>query len=223
MEDFAQARTAMVESQIRPNDVTDYQLLDALNEIPRERFVSASRRAIAYIDEDVLLKAADGNEPARYLMEPMPFAKLVQVAEIKPDDLVLDIGCGTGYSSAVLSRLADSVVALESDEELAAAANETLPELEIGNVAVVTGPLNKGYAGEGPYDVIILNGSVSEVPEALFKQLKEGGRLVAIVAENGRSQAWLYVCHGGRTSGRPAFGASAKPLPGFEREVGFVF
>ena len=223
MEDFAQARTAMVESQVRPNDVTDRRLLAALTEIPRERFVPAARRAIAYIDEDILLKPADAERPARYLMEPMPFAKLVQLADVKPTDLVLDIGCGTGFSSAVLSRLADSVVALECDEELAAAANETLPELQIGNVAVVTGPLHEGYAGEGPYDVIVLNGAVSEVPDALFGQLKEGGRLVAIVAEEGRSLAWLFVCHGGRASGRPAFSASAKPLPGFAREEGFVF
>ena len=223
MEDFAQARTAMVESQVRPNDVTDRRLLAALTEIPRERFVPAARRAIAYIDEDILLKPADGERLARYLMEPMPFARLVQLADIKPTDLVLDIGCGTGYSSAVLSRLADSIVALECDEELAAAANETLPELEIGNVAVVTGALNKGYAEEGPYDVIVLNGAVSGVPDALFGQLKEGGRLVAIVAEERRNQAWLFLCHGGRTTGRPAFGASAKPLPGFAREEGFVF
>jgi protein-L-isoaspartate(D-aspartate) O-methyltransferase len=223
MEDFAQARTAMVESQVRPNDVTNRRLLAALLEMPREQFVPAARRAIAYIDEDILLKPADGEEPGRYLMEPRPFARLVQLADVKPTDLVLDIGCGTGYSSAVLSRLADSVVALECDEELAAAANETLPELEIGNVAVVTGALNKGYAEEGPYDVIVLNGAVSEVPVALFGQLKEGGRLVAIVAEKGRSQAWLFIRHAGRATGRPAFGASAKPLPGYARQEGFVF
>ncbi|MDP2621023.1 MAG: protein-L-isoaspartate O-methyltransferase [Hyphomicrobiales bacterium] len=223
MEDFEQARTRMVIAQVQPNDVSDPRLLAALLEIPRERFVPASRRAIAYIDEDVLLKPADGRNPARYLMEPMPFAKLVQLADILPADLVLDIGCGTGYSSAVLSRLADSVVALECDEELAAAANETLPELEIGNVAVVTGPLNQGYPEEGPYDAIVLNGAVSQVPEALFEQLKEGGRLVAILVEEGRSQAWLFTRHGGRATGRPASNASAKPLPGFAREEGFVF
>jgi protein-L-isoaspartate(D-aspartate) O-methyltransferase len=223
MEDFAQARTNMVESQIRTLDVTDRRLVAALREIPRERFVPASRRAIAYIDEDLLLKAADGDQPARYLMEPMPFAKLVQLAEIKPTDLVLDVGCGTGYSSSVLSRLADSVVALECDEELAAAANETLPALEIGNVAVVTGPLNEGYPEEGPYDVIVLDGAVPQVPEALLQQLKEGGRLVAIIAENGSGKAWLFTRHAGHATGRPAFSAFAKPLSGFEREQGFVF
>lgn len=223
MEDFVQARTRMVESQVRPNDVTDHRLLAALLETPRERFVPAPRRALAYIDEDVLLKQADGRQPARFLMEPTPFAKLVQLADVKPGDLVLDIGCGTGYSSAVLSKLADSVVALECDEELAAAANETLPALEIGNVAVVTGPLNQGYPEEGPYDVILVNGAVPEVPEALFEQLRDGGRLVAVIADGERSQAWLFTRHGGRASGRPAGNAWAKPLPGFAREEGFVF
>lgn len=223
MQDFALARAHMVDSQIRTNDVTDHRLIAALFDIPRERFVPAGRRALAYIDEDIPLDGASGGE-TRYLMEPMPFARLVQLADIGAGDVVLDVGCATGYSSAVLARLAEAVVALESDEALAAVANETLPALEVGNVAVVSGPLAAGYPDEGPYDVIFVNGSVEEVPQALFDQLREGGRLVAVVTdERGVSQAWLFTRRGGQTSGRPAFNAWAKPLPGFRKPKVFVF
>lgn len=223
MEDFTQARINMVDSQVRPSDVTDHRIIAAMLEIERDRFVPGTRRDISYMDVDLPIAPAAQGQSGRYLMAAMPFAKMLQLADIAPDDLVLDVGCGTGYSSAVLSRLAGSVVALESDENMAAIANEALPEQDVGNVAVVTGALPVGYPAEGPYDVILLNGAVPEIPQALFDQLKNGGRLVAVIAQQGIGKAWLYTRHDGHATGRPAFNANVKPLPGFEKAPSFVF
>lgn len=223
MTDFEVARHNMVESQVHTADVTDPRILDAMSEIPREQFLPAHMRAVAYMDEDVRLREAGEAGPARYLMEPMTFARLVQLAEIEHSDLVLDVGCATGYSSAVLARLAGSVVALECDEEMAASAAERLLDLGIDNVAVVTGPLADGYPGQGPYDVIVLGGSVPDVPEALTAQLKEGGRLVAVLDRGPVGKARLFVRAGGMVSSRVAFDASVMPLPGFQEEPKFLF
>ncbi|MBZ0214922.1 MAG: protein-L-isoaspartate O-methyltransferase [Fimbriimonadaceae bacterium] len=217
-----EARKNMVESQIHPNDVTDLGVLSAMLSVPRERFVPSSRRSVAYMDEAVSI-GEDNVRPKRYLMEPMPTAKLLQLADVKKSDLVLDIGSGTGYSSTVLAKLADSVVALENDESLVEAANKVLAELEIGNVAVVCGPLTDGYPQEGPYDVIFINGAVSKVPELLFSQLKEGGRLVAVIGNGPVGVAWLYLKSDGHVGGRPAFDATIAPLPGFEAPEKFSF
>ena len=223
--DFEAARHNMVESQLRPNNVTEPRLIDTMGRIPREKFVPASRRAIAYCDESVELSAADGegNGP-RYLMEPMTFGRLVQLSGVGKTDLVLDVGCATGYSAAVLGHLADAVVAVEEIESMADEAGNLLTELGVDNAAVLTGRLNEGHAKQGPYDVIILEGSVEEVPKSLFDQLKDGGRLAAVVEEGGVGQARLYHKSGSTISERPGFGANAKPLPGFEavREE-FVF
>lgn len=223
MSDFSEARFNMVESQIRPNQVTDARLLQALLEVPREKFVPSSLRALAYMEEEIIVAQAFAGAPTRSIMSPMPLARMIQLAEVEPDDLVLDIGCVSGYSTAVLARMAESVVGLECNESLAEQATQTLMELETDNAAVVSGPLPEGYASEGPFDVILLNGSVPEVPGALLKQLKDGGRLVAIIAQGNFGDATLFRDSGGRVSERPAFGASAQPLPGFEREQEFVF
>lgn len=223
MTDFNIARFNMVESQIRPNDVTDQRLLDALGAVAREEFLPSGRRAVAYMDEDVLIGTFGDDATPRYLMEPMPFARLVQAADVRGSDLVLDVGCATGYSAAVLSRLADSVVALEADENLAGMATETLMNLGIDNVAVVTGPLPDGYPSEGPYDVIFLAGSVDEVPQQLLDQLGDGGRLVAVVGGDPIGKAMVYVRHDKATSGRVIFDAATPPIPGFRKEAGFVF
>lgn len=220
--DFSVQRAKMVEGQLRTTDVSNVPLLDAMAEIPREAFVPGRRRVLAYIDEDLEIAAADGT-PARYLMEPSPFAKLVQLAEVGPSDFVLDIGCGTGYSSAVLSRLATSVVALECDPVLAATATSNLTDLGYDNVAVVEGPLNEGYPSEAPYDVIFIGGAVEEVPDALLAQLKDGGRLVTVVGRGNAARAFLYVKDDGIVSSRPAFNAAVRPLPGFERKPAFEF
>ena len=218
MVDFATARLNMVESQIRTNKVTDPHLLDAFETIPRERFVPERLRGIAYIDEDVAL----GGE--RYVMEPMVLAKLLQAARPGPEDVALDLGCGSGYATAILSRLVATVVALEADAALAAAAIRTLDELEIDNAVVVEGPLAEGYPRQAPYNIILLGGAVAEVPAAIADQLAEGGRLVTVVSVGaGLGRATLMQRDGGVISSRILCDAAVPVLPGFEAAPGFVF
>jgi protein-L-isoaspartate(D-aspartate) O-methyltransferase len=223
MIDFTQLRRTMVDGQIRVNDVTDPRIIDAMLELPRERFVPEARASLAYLDEDPLVREAAAGRPARYLIEPMAFAKLVQALDLAAGDSVLDVGCATGYSAAVLGRLAGRVIALEQDEELAARARRLLAELGTGNVEVVTGPLAAGAPGKGPYDAILLNGSVEVVPEALFAQLADGGRLGAVVRSGPMGRAILHVRIGGAVSKRPLFDATIPPLPGFAAPRQFVF
>lgn len=221
--DFSQYRQKMVDGQLRTTDVTSASVLAAMGTVPREAFVEARRRELAYIDEDIEIMAENGNGAGRYIMEPSPFAKLLQLADIRAGDVVLDIGCGTGYSAAVLSRLASSVIALESDASLAERATGILGNLGFDNAVVVHGPLQAGYAAEGPYDVIVLEGAVGEIPPALFDQLRDGGRLVAVEGYGNAGVARLYVKVDGIVTGRRAFNAAIKPLPGFERAPAFVF
>ncbi|EIM75356.1 protein-L-isoaspartate(D-aspartate) O-methyltransferase [Nitratireductor aquibiodomus RA22] len=221
--DFSQQRANMVEGQLRTSDVTSNPLLDAMGEIPREAFVPGRKKALAYIDEDIeITPAADGNG-ARYLMEPAAFGKLIQLADVQSSDVVLDVGSGSGYSAAVLSRLASFVVALESDEGLAGMATEALNELGCVNVAVVGGALQGGYADDAPYDVIVIGGAVDHVPQSLLDQLRNGGRLVAVIGEGNAAQAHLFVKDDGIVSSRPAFNLAVRPLPGFQKEPVFVF
>jgi protein-L-isoaspartate(D-aspartate) O-methyltransferase len=221
--DFSLQRIKMVEGQLRTTDVTEPRLLAAMASVPREEFVPSRRRAFSYIDEDIEVVPARDDAPARYLMEPSPFARLVQLAGIRPGDFVLDVGCATGYSSAVLSRLAGSVIALESDAELAARANDTLSGLGCDNVAVIEGKLTEGCQEQAPFDVIIVEGAVDFVPDALTAQLKDGGRLVAVVGQGNAGKATLFLSEGGFVSSRTAFNAAVKPLPEFLREPSFEF
>jgi protein-L-isoaspartate(D-aspartate) O-methyltransferase len=192
--------------------------------VPREAFVEERKRPLAYIDEDIEISPARPGSPARYLMEPSPFARLLQLAEIAPTDHVLDVGAGCGYSSAVLARLAKSVVALESDAGLAERARATLAaDGGAANATVVTGPLQEGYAGDAPYDVIVVEGAVDRLPDPLLSQLREGGRLVAVEGHGNAGIAKLYLRTGGSVTGRRAFNAAVKPLPGFERTPSFEF
>ena len=218
MTDHAAARRNMVSGQIRTNRVTDERLIDAMEEIPRERFVPHAKRGVAYVDEDV--EIASG----RYLMEPMVLARMVQEAGIAADDMVLDVGCGTGYATAVMSRLAGTVIALDVDGSLAAEAERALNAVGADNAIVVTGPLAEGYARQAPYDVILLGGAVDHLPQALADQLAEGGRIVGVLREaGGVGQATLWARHRGALSSRSLFEASLPPLPGIARPVQFEF
>ena len=216
--DFSLARHNMVENQIRTNKVTDGRVLDAIESVPREAYVPAAFRSVAYLDDDIDLGGG------RSLLEPMVFARLLQAAAIQPNEVVLDVGCGTGYSAAVLARLATTVVAVESDRALAARASTLLAEQGADNVALVEGALEQGDKQHGPYDVIVIDGAVAQVPEALLAQLADGGRLVTITQRGaGLGEATLTLRVGDSYSTRALFDAAAKILPGFARRPGFVF
>ncbi|HEY7609809.1 MAG TPA: protein-L-isoaspartate O-methyltransferase [Alphaproteobacteria bacterium] len=218
MTDFAAARHNMIEGQIRTNKVTDPALLDALASLPREQFVPVERRSAAYIDEDLRLAGE------RYMMEPMVLARLLQAAEPTRIDVALDVGCGTGYATAVLARLTATAIGLESDPALARTATEMLARLAIDNAIVVAGKLADGYAKHGPYDVILVNGAVAEFPPALFDQLAEGGRLVGVRRPgSGPGAAMLMLKRHGAVAGRTLFEAAIPYLAGFAPKPRFVF
>lgn len=212
----------MVDGQLRTTDVNRIPLLDAFLSVPREAFVPARLKLLAYIDEDLEV-TSPGSDERRFLMEPSPFAKMLQLADIGPADFVLDVGAATGYSAAILSLVAGSVIALESDAALADGATARLAEFGYDNVAVVQGPLPAGYASEAPYDVIVVEGAVDEVPQALFDQIKDGGRLVAVEGHGNAGVVKLYVKQGDAVSGRRGFNAAVRPLPGFQKEPAFEF
>jgi len=217
MSNYALQRFNMVETQVRPNDVTDPRIHAALLDVERERFVPTARRAIAYADTAVEVS------PGRYLPDPRTFSKLLQLAAIQPSDKALDVGCATGYSTAVLARLAKSVVALEQDADLVRIAAETVPAVGASNATVVQGGLTEGYKAKAPYDIIFINGAVEAVPDSLLGQLAEGGRLVAIVRQGAQGRAQLFVREKGRVGSREDFDSGTPLLAGFRKVVGFVF
>ena len=221
MSDYETMRAHMVACQIRPNKVADPRLVGALARVPRERFAPEDRRAVAYVDED--LEVA----PGRCLMAPAVFARLVAETPVGEADTVLDVGCATGYSTAVLGLVAASAIGIEAEPGLAARAGDLLAELGIDNATVVNRPLEEGYADQAPYDVIFLGGAIETVPEALSDQLAEGGRLVAVLRSRGAARrhgkAARFLKTRGRVSRRTLFDAAAAPLPGFRRSAGFAF
>jgi len=221
--DFKTARAAMVESQIRPNGVRDAKILAAFAAIPREFFVSGSGMTLAYRDEIVPVDDETSGSKTRYLLAPMTLAKLISAANIGAASKVLDVGGVCGYSAAILRSLGAAVFALENFESLAVKARENLLKTGIEGVSCVVGPLPDGFAANQPYDVILLNGSVTGEPQKLFGQLAEGGRLVAILSEGWQGHAYIYTKTGGAISGRAIFDASAPVLPGFEAAQQFVF
>jgi protein-L-isoaspartate(D-aspartate) O-methyltransferase len=205
MIDYAQARRAMVDNQLRTSGITDRRVLAAMGLVARETFVPERRRPLAYIDDAQPLGGG------RFLPAPAPFAKMVQLAQVRQIDTVLDLGAGTGYSAAVLAQLAAKVVAVEPDQHLAAEARTALQDAA-GDIEVVEGPVEQGAPEAGPYDVIVLEGAVAAVPEALFQQLKEGGRLVALITRGPTSTAHLFVRAGKDVTSRAEFDASLPPL-----------
>lgn len=220
MVDFPALRRMMVDGQVRTADVTDPRLLAAMLALPRERFFPEEKAALAYLDLDVPVSEAGG--PVRRLLKPMVLAKLLQTAGIAENDHVLDVGCATGYSTALLSHLAGSVVGLEEDAALARRAAEALARVGLTNARIVTGALSLGAPEGGPYDLIVLQGSAEIVPVALFDQLKDGGRLACVLGR-GPGKAMLYRRIEGELSGRVVFDAAASPLPGFAKPHEFVF
>ena len=220
--DYQAVRHNMVENQIRPNRVTDAGVIDAMAEIPREKFVPEEAAGIAYVDEATLI--GEG----RFLLAPMLLARLLQTAQISEDDLVLNIGCGSGYSAAVLARMAKAVVAVEVNQALAEKASALMVELGIDNAVVIEEVLAGGYAKQAPYDAIVINGAVEEVPQAILDQLADDGRLVGVVANVGAAgsamgKAVMMTKIGGLISTTEAFDAGTPHLPGFSKAKVFEF
>jgi len=215
MTDYERARQRMVESQLRTGNVTDRRILSIMGRIPRELFVPEGRRAIAYIDDVQPLGAG------RFLAAPAPFAKLLQLAAIEPHEHVLDLGAGTGYSTAVIAGLAASVVGIEADADLVAAASANLATLGIANASVVQGSLSEG--GKGEYDVVIVDGALEAVPQALFDRLKDDGRLVALVLEGATAVANVYVRTGKEVAARAEFNSTLPLLETSRATEEFVF
>ncbi len=218
MMDYQVARHNMVENQVRANKVTDPLVIAAMEEVPRELFLPEGKKGVAYVDEDISI----GN--GRYAIEPMVIARMMQIAEIETTDVALVIGAGFGYSSALLSRVAETVVAIESDANMVQKAEKILQENNYDNVIVVEGDAVAGYPKQSPYNVIIFDGAVAEVPEAILSQLAEGGRLLAVVREADKvGIARLYEREHGVVGHRELFDANVPYLPGFEPVESFVF
>lgn len=217
MFDFAQARDHMVESQIRTSDVTEPAILRAFRTTPRERFVPKAKSALAYGDAHI--KMNEGH----IMLRPRDLAKLIDAADIRPSDIVLDIACGRGYSTAIMAKIADTVVGLETTDEAVDKATDLLNQADISNAAVVKGELKAGASEHGPFNVIFVNGAVTEVPKTWISQLADKGRLVCIVQNGPIGHGTIFTKSGGQVGERVVFDASAPILPGFEREAAFVF
>lgn len=220
MSDYSTARLKMVDGQVRPSDVTDLRILEAMLAVPREEFVPASLRPIAYLDLDIDVK---GGSAKRCLIKPVVLAKMIQAAAIAETDRVLVAGCATGYSAAIVSKLAAEVVATEPDAELAAAAKASLARIGATNVTVTIAAPAAGDAAHGPYDVIILDGATEVMPDGLYRQLKMGGRLAGVFAQSRPPKAWLVTRSSADFGNRVLFDASAEVLPGLERLPAFTF
>lgn len=209
MSDFAARRVTMVDTQVRPSDVTKFPIIAAMLAVPREAFVPASLREAAYVGDNVDLGAG------RVVLDARVLAKLLGALDIGPNELVLDIGCGLGYSSAVIARLAEAVVAVEEDEAMAGEAQSRLLAEAVDNVAVIAGPLAAGNAKNGPYDAVIIQGGVEEVPAKILSQIKDGGRIAAVFMAGPLGIAKIGYSSNGSVTWRFAFNATLPVLSGF--------
>lgn len=217
MTDYAARRTMMVDTQVRPADVTKFPIIDAMLSVPREAFVPRALREAAYVGENVDLGGG------RVVLEPRTLAKMLDALDIRGDELVLDVGSALGYSAAVMSRMAEAVVALEEDEAMSGESQALLLEHGADNVIAHSGPLAKGAPEHGPYDVIAIEGAAHQVPEALTDQLKDGGRIACLFMEGALGAVRIGYKLNGTLTWRFSFNAGAPVLPGFERDVAFTF
>ena len=216
MPDFATLRRVMVDTQVRPSDVTKFPIIQAMLTVPRERFLPNDKAEVAYASESVTL--AEG----RTVLAPRTFAKMLDALDVTPDMLVLDIGCGYGYSAAVLAHVAEAVVAVEDLEDIVDEVPGLLSETGADNVVLHTGPVSEGAAEHGPYDAIIVEGGVETLPDTLDDQLKEGGRIVCLFVEGRLGTVRVGYKIDGHLNWRYAFNASAPVLPGFEEKRAFA-
>lgn len=217
MTDFAARRVMMVDTQVRPSDVTKFPIIEAMLHVPRERFAPADKVEAAYVGENLVLGAG------RVLLDPRTLAKMLDFLDIGGSDLVLDVACGTGYSTAVIGRMAEAVVGVESDADTAAEAQANLAAVGADNALVVVAPPEAGHPGSAPYDAVIVQGGVEVFPEALAAQLKDGGRAAAVFMEGALGVVRIGLKRDGRIAWRDAFNAAAPVLPGFGRAVEFTF
>jgi protein-L-isoaspartate(D-aspartate) O-methyltransferase len=216
MSEFATRRVMMVDTQVRPSDVTKFPIIDAMLTVPRETFVPDDKREAAYVGENLPLA------PGRVMLEARTLAKLLDALNVQPTELVLDVGCGLGYSAAVIARLAETVVAVEEDDTLAVEAQRLLSEEGVDNAIVVQGRLAEGASRSAPYDVITIEGGVEVVPDAILAQVKDGGRIGAIFMEGAVGTARIGYKNAGNVTWRSVFNAAAPILPGFRAERGFT-
>jgi protein-L-isoaspartate(D-aspartate) O-methyltransferase len=217
MTDFSAARTKMVDCQVRPSDVTKYPIIEAFLSVPREEFVPSTKRSVAYVGEHIELARH------RVLLDARTFAKMLDAVNIQPDELVLDLGCGFGYSTAIIAKMAEAVVGVEPEETMAQEASELLASNNIDNAMVVHGELITGAAKHGPYCVIVIEGAAEQIPAAITDQLKIGGRIVAIRQTGSLGQCKLGYKREHGIDWRNVFSADAPILPGFEKAAAFTF
>ncbi|WP_411892661.1 protein-L-isoaspartate O-methyltransferase family protein [Yoonia sp. SDW83-1] len=216
MSNYAARRTMMVDTQVRPSDVTKFPIIDAMLAVPREVFVPANLREAAYVGENLDIGGG------RTLLEPRTLAKMLDALDIQRHHVVLDVGCGLGYSTAILARMSEFVIGLEDDEARAEEAQSLLSEHGVDNAAVMTGALTDGSAKSGPYDIVLVQGAVEEVPEALLEQLREGGRIACVFAEDALGVVRIGHKIDGQVNWRFAFNAGAPVLPGFHKPAAFT-
>ncbi len=216
MANFETRRTMMVDTQVRPSDVTKFPIIDAMLSVQREAFVPASLREAAYVGENLTLPGG------RTMLEPRTLSKMLDAVDVQPTDVMLDVGCGLGYSTAVAAQLAEFVVALEDEADRATEAQTNLSDAGVDNAAVMTGPLMEGAAKSAPYDVIVIHGAVEVVPDALIDQLRDGGRIAALFVEGALGTVRIGLKTEGRMNWRYSFNAGAPLLDGFRRAKAFT-